>query len=251
MGLVAHPTGNYLFLPGIAPYSCGVVSAPGYEVVHVRLRQSIPYRSGFDRIQQFLNAAGRPLTSLCSIELRSPRPFTFPGFAAFNAEYARILEDWGIFVDGVNPVARTNVAPEVTPPTEPSLYGFSFTRATQEPWTPTFVVAGAGELPEGVLTAEAIVARGDVTPAGLAVKIRYVMDLMENRLRGLGGDWRLVTDIDVYTIHPFDRCLTDLLLTRMRPADGNGVQWHYTRPPIQEIEFEMDLRGIQTELRIV
>ena len=250
MGLVAHPTGNYLFLPGIAPYSCGVVAAPGYEVVHVRLRQPIPYRLGFDRIRQFLKTADRPVTTLCSIELRSPSPFTFSGFAAFNAEYARILEDWGLFVDGVNPVARTNVAPEVTPPSEPSLHGFSFTRATRDPWTPTFVVAGAGELPEGVLAAEAIVARGDISATGLAVKARFVMDLMENRLRGLGADWPLVTDIDVYTIHPFDRLLTDLLLTRMRPADGNGIQWHYTRPPIQEIEFEMDLRGIQTELRI-
>ena len=38
MPLVDHPVGNYRFLPGIAPYSCGVVSAPGYEIVHVLVR---------------------------------------------------------------------------------------------------------------------------------------------------------------------------------------------------------------------
>ena len=37
-----------------------------------------------------------------------------------------ILEDWGLFVDGVNPVARTNVAPEVNPPSRPVLFGFEF-----------------------------------------------------------------------------------------------------------------------------
>ena len=37
MALIDHPTGNYRFLPGIAPYSCGVVSAPGYEIAHVIL----------------------------------------------------------------------------------------------------------------------------------------------------------------------------------------------------------------------
>jgi GAF domain-containing protein len=32
-----------------------------------------------------------------------------------------VLKGWGVFLDGVNPVARTNVAPEVSPPAEPSL----------------------------------------------------------------------------------------------------------------------------------
>src|SRR6478735_7283259 len=33
MPLIHHSTGCYRFLPGIAPYSCGVVSSPGYEIV--------------------------------------------------------------------------------------------------------------------------------------------------------------------------------------------------------------------------
>ena len=37
-----------------------------------------------------------------------------------------ILEDSGLFVDGVNSVARTNVAPEVNPPSGPVLFGFEF-----------------------------------------------------------------------------------------------------------------------------
>ena len=250
MSLIDHPAGNYRFLPGIAPYSCGVVAASDFEIVHVMLRKPMDYLIGCDRIQQHLHSEKRPIAALCAIELRSPCPFTFPGFAAFNADYAKILENWGLFVEGVNPVARTNVAPVVTRPSAPALYGFSYTRPTTQSPSPTFVVAGAGELPEGVLAAESIVARGDISTAGLRTKAQYVMNLMEHRLRGLGADWPLVTDVDVYTVHPIESFVRELILNRIQPADLHGIHWHYTRPPIAGIEFEMDLRGIRTEIRI-
>lgn len=249
MPLTDHPTGNYRFLPGIAPYSCGVVASPGYEIVHVTLRQPVSYRKGFEKIATDLAAEGRPKAALCAVELRSPRPFTFQGFADFNAEYADILQRWGLFVDGVNPVARTNVAPVINPPSEPALYGFSFTRACPGHQSPTFVVAGAGELPEGVLSREGIVALGDTSPDGLAIKARFVMDLMETRLRGLGADWSLVSTVDVYTAHSLTPLLPEIILGRIGPASIHGTTWHFSRPPIAEIEYEMDLRGIRTELR--
>src|SRR5580693_7880442 len=103
MPLIDHPFGHYRFLPGIAPYSCGVVAAPGFEIVHVTLQQPIPYRDGFDRIAKLLRVEKRPKAALCGIELRSPRPYSFAGFAEFNKGYAAILENWGLFVDGINP----------------------------------------------------------------------------------------------------------------------------------------------------
>lgn len=248
MTLIDHPRGDYGFLPGIAPYSCGVAAAAGHEIVHVTLRNPIPYRAGFDLIERHLARQDRPRDALCAIELRSPRPFTFAGFNEFNFEYARILDSWGLFVDGVNPVARTNVAPEVAPPAEPSLYGFSHTRPADPGRARTFVVAGAGELPEGVLAAEGIHSRGDTSAEGLRVKAEFVMDLMEARLHGLGVDWAAVTAVDVYTIHSVDRILPDVLLRRSHAARTHGIRWHYTRPPIEEIEFEMDVRGVHAEV---
>ncbi len=248
MPLIDHPTGNYRFLPGIAPYSCGVVSSPGYEIVHVTLQRPIPYRQGFERVAEFLAAERRPKAALCGMELRSPRPFSFAGFGEFNAGYAAILESWGVFVNGANPVARTNVAPEVTPPAEPQLYGFSYTRPIDGDATPTFVVAGGGELPEGKLSREFIIALGDTSAVGLETKARFVMKLMENRLHGLGVSWQTVTVADVYTVHPIERLLPEVILGRMRPADGHGIHWHYSRPPIAEIEYEMDVRGVRNEL---
>src|SRR3954454_4915649 len=133
---------DYYFLKGIAPYSAGVTAEAGFEIVHVRLSHYIPLRAGFHAVEAHLRKAGRPLQAICGMELRSPKPFSFTGFNQFNAGYVDVLKGWDILLDGMNPVARTNIAPEVNPPGEPSLYGFSYTvrsTATRK----TFVVAGA------------------------------------------------------------------------------------------------------------
>ena len=249
MPLIPHPQGDYLFLPGISPYSCGVVSAPGFEISHMTFRRPVPYELGFNLIEQHLKDRERPKAALCGIELRSPRPFTFSGFAEFNAEYSKILEDWGLFVDGINPVARTNVAPEVGPPSEPVLFGFSYTRPCDPSRAPTFVVSGAGELPEGILAHEAIIRVGDTSSEAMIEKASFVMDLMETRLHGLGADWSGVTDVDIYTVHALERILPEVILKRIGSAGTLGVRWFFSRPPIIGIEFEMDLRGVRTEDR--
>ena len=45
------------------------------------------------------------------------------GFIEFNQGYRTILEEWDLLLDGINPVARTNVAPAVAPPAELSSCG--------------------------------------------------------------------------------------------------------------------------------
>jgi hypothetical protein len=169
--------------------------------------------------------------------LRSPAPFTFPGFDEFNAGYIAILKSWNLLLDGVNPIARTNVAPAIDPPAEPSLYSFAYTVPEAAP-TPSFVVAGAGELPEGSLNP------ADVVPGSLADKARFVLGLMEGRLHGLGASWSDVTVTNIYTVHDLP---TTEILARVGPAARHGLTWHYTRPPIVTIEFEMDLRGVADE----
>lgn len=248
MPLIDHPTGHYSFLPGIAPYSCGVVAMPGYEIVHARFAQPLGYRQAFDRIAAFLDAAHQPKASLCAVELRSPAPFSFGGFSDLNIGYAAILREWGVLVDGMNPVARTNVAPEVNPPKEVVIYGFAYTRPCTTHNRTTFVVAGGGELPDGKLDAESIISRGDCSEEGLVTKAQFVMELMEGRLLGLGATWADVTATNVYTVHSMNQILGAAIHPKFGVASAQGINWYFTRPPVLEIEYEMDLRGVVHEI---
>jgi hypothetical protein len=73
-------------------------------------------------------------------------------FSEFTRGYLDILDEWGLPVDGVNLVARTNVAPEVEPPGEAALNAFSYTVPQENNnLPPTFIIADAGELKEGIL----------------------------------------------------------------------------------------------------
>jgi hypothetical protein len=239
--LLPNPRGGYSFIRGISPYSGGVIADAGFAIEHVRLTRPVPWRAGFERIDARLRDAGRPRAALCAIALRSPAPFTFGGFQEFNAGYVEVLKTWDLMVEGLNPVARTNVAPEVDPPGEPSLYSFAFT--VPAAGGRSFVVAGGGELPEGARTHEEIVRRGEITLDAIAEKTRFVLSLMHGRLETLGAGWNDVTTTNIYTVHDLNAVLRTEILPRIGAAARHGVVWHLTRPPIVDIEYEMDLRG--------
>ncbi len=241
------PNGGYRFLPGISAFSSGVVATPGWEIVHATLGAPVPWRDGFARVERHLREQGRPRTALCGVELRSPAPFSFDGFDGFNAGYRALLADWGILVGEDNPIPRTNVAPVLAAPAAPALYAFSYTIPGTTP-TPTFVVAGAGEMRDRARGAEGIVRHGETSPDAMREKARFVMGVMQERMRALGADWSRATAIDVYTAHPIHGFLTDVLLGSAGPAAIHGVRWFPSRPPILGLEFEVDLRGVAREL---
>ena len=252
--LIHNPLGNYRFLKGIDPYSCGVIADDGFEIVHATLAEPAPWRKGFTLVERYLEQVERPRTALCAMQLRCPAPYPMEGFIDFNKSYCRVLEEWGLYVDGLNPLARTNVAP-FHPPSEPQLFAFSYTTpieatapATAMPRT--FVVAGAGELREGHLDPGGILRRGETDPDALREKARYVVEVMNQRIAGLQADPHSVTQIDVYTVHALDILLPDVVIPGVSASYQRGLHWYPSRPPVEEIEFEMDLRGIRRELRI-
>jgi hypothetical protein len=246
--LIANPAGNYRFLPGIEPYSCGAVADEGFEVIHAVMRRPVPYREGFDFIEAHLAKSLRPKAALCGVELRSPKPFTRQGFIDFNIGYRAVLEDWVLIIEGQNPVARTNVAPVWNPPSEPSLYGFSYTTPCDPGLGPTFVVAGAGELRGGGLLEAAVVRPGESSAEAMSEKASYVMHVMTKRLLGLGVDWDAVTTTDIYTAEAMDHVFGATVLDKMGAATTHGLRWYHTRPPIDELVYEMDCRGVRREL---
>jgi hypothetical protein len=242
--LIPFPDGGYSFLKGGFPYSQGVRAQEGFAIERARFARPLPVEKGFAAIEAHLASLGRPRTALCAAELRSPKPFTMSGFAGFNEGYVAVLKQWGLFRDALNPVARSNLAPEIDPPGEPSFYAFSYTVPGQTA-SPSFVVAGSGEWPGGGKFPEDIVARGDVSPSGLQAKARWVLEAMERRLAELGVSWPDVTAAQVYTVHALHAILRDQIVPRA--GNGGGLTWHYCRPPIEELEFEMDVRGVAVE----
>src|SRR5215469_5257298 len=120
--------GNYRFIPAVFQYSSGALADSGFTIERVRFAQLLPLAEGFAQAARYIQGEGRPLTSFCACELRSPSAFTEAGFLAFNRHYVKTLAEWGIFDGTTNPVARSNVCPVIDPPAEPSFYAFSFTR---------------------------------------------------------------------------------------------------------------------------
>lgn len=245
--LIPHPSAGYLYLPGIAPYSCGVVAQPGHEILRITLKSPLPWRAGFDCADRFLRSQGLRRADLCAMELRSPSPFTMEGFVAFNRGYCQVLNEWGLLLGPHNPIARTNVCPIRLASAEPVLHAFSVVRPNPGLAQKTFIVAGAGELVEGTLVSDGIVRRGDTTAAAMVEKSRYVCEVMAQRLAGLGARWEDVTAVNVYTVHPIHDLVEAVVHDGIPAAPTRGVQWHRTRPPVIDIEFEMDLHGLVTQ----
>ena len=240
--LFSNSNGGFSFLRGGSAYSAGVVAAPGFLIEHVRLSHAIPLMAGFALVEAHLGAAGRPRAALCAVALRSPEPFSFEGFKEFNTIYSGVLKSWDLMVDGINPVARTNVAPVTGAPAVPSLYSFAYT-APAESGPASFVVSGAGEMPEGSSGPGDVVRRGETSPDAIAAKTRCVLEVLDGRLRGLGAHWDQVTATNIYTEHDVNALLGAEILPHIGPAGQHGVTWHYARPPIVSIEYEMDLFG--------
>jgi hypothetical protein len=242
---VEAPNSGYRFMPGVSQYSCGVGALPGFSIERVRFSKVVPLKHGFERIADIIKSAGRPLTSFGACELRSPAPFTEEGFKAFNEIYIKTLVEWGIMKDRVNPVARSNVCPKLDPPAEPGFHAFSFTVPAKDE-VPSFVVAGSGESVEGKANyRDHTVRLGDTSPEALREKAEYVLGEMERRMSAFSGSWSRTTAVQVYTIHDIFPFLEDEL--GRRGALTSGLTWHFNRPPVVDLEFEMDCRRVHSE----
>ncbi len=248
--LLANPRGGYHFLKGIDPYSCGVVADTGHEVIHATLRSPLPWKEGFERIDSHLEKVGRDRRALCAVELRSPTPYSMEGFVAFNAGYCELVRSWDLYVGDLNPLARTNVAPADRPPDVPVLHGFSYTALAVEDAPTTFVVAGAGELREAALDENDIIRKGESGPGAMREKASHVIGVMESRLHGLGVGWDLVTAINVYTVLLLEGLLEDAVLPKVGTATRHGLCWSRSRPPVRGLDFEMDMRGVRSEITL-
>jgi len=161
----------------------------------------------------------------------------------------KTLARWGIYKDEINPVARTNVCPEYDKPAEPALYAFSYTVPAPRAKRGSFIIAGGGEARGGAGSfAERTVRHGETTPDAMRDKVHFVMDEMQQRLAALGFSWKDAVSTQAYTVQDIG-ALVGAEFAARGAADG-GLSWHFARPPVVGLEFEMDVRGAARELLI-
>ena len=246
MTVAAFDAGGYRYMEGMFQYSGGVAALPGFEIVRARFALPLPLPEGFRAAEAHLKAAGRPLASFCACELRSPKPFTEQGFVEFNRSYVQTLERWGLYRDGRNPVARTNVCPAYDVPAEPSFYAFSYTVSARS-GRGSFIVAGSAEAPEGKGNyRDHVIRPGDVSPEGMRDKMRFVLAVMESRLKLLGFGWRDAGSTQVYTVRDVGALLEKEIFAK--GAARGGLSWHFCRPPVLGLDYEMDVQGPAQQL---
>jgi hypothetical protein len=242
--------GGYRYIRGPFQYSGGVAAEPGYAIERMRFERPLALDEGFARIEAHLRARNRPVTAFCACELRSPAPFSEQGFIDFNRHYVGTLEHWGLLVGDDNPVARSNVCPEVGAPAEPGFFAFSYTVPVGGAPRPSFVVSGSAEVRDGRASPGGsydgrIVRQGETSPDALRDKARVVLQTMEARLALLGASWRDATATHAYTVYDVYPFLADEIVAR--GAAAAGLTWVYARPPVVGLDYEMDVRGVGAE----
>ena len=76
-------------------------------------------------------------------------------------------------------------------------------------------------------------------------RYRTLAETARGRLAALGFTWKDTTASQLYTVHDIHHFLADEIVAR--GAAAAGLTWHYCRPPVVDLEYEMDCRGVALE----
>jgi hypothetical protein len=231
VGVLTHfAPGNYRFIvaPG-RPFSAGIIAEKGFDLVHAVFLRPVPLESGLEAASQHVLAAGRPVAAIGGFELRIPGPLSREQFDTFNAPYVRRMGAMGLISGGEMVTTRTNVAPTVAGVSEPSVYGFTYSVPARTRSSPAFRLSGATETTH------------DGSPVD---KLRSIVRELEGRMADLEVGWEDATGISVYAAASAP---TELAVS-FGAAGLHGLTWFPALPPISDFEFEIDARGVGTEI---
>jgi hypothetical protein len=79
----------------------------------------------------------------------------------------------------------------------------------------------------------------------LREKVAFTVAEMASRLSAFGLGWQDTTAVQAYTVHDFHPFMADELVRC--GATRSGLTWHFARPPVIDLEFEMDCRRVMRE----
>jgi hypothetical protein len=60
--------------------------------------------------------------------------------------------------------------------------------------------------------------------------------------------WDDATSINLYTVHDPHAIMTQLILPAIGRGAQVGITWHYSRPPVTDLELEIDVHSVRKEL---
>ena len=95
MSVQTFADGGYRFIPAVFQYSGGVAAEPGMRIERAAFSRIVPMAQGFERIEKYLTAIGRPTSAFCAASCVRQNPFTEQGFRDFNAQYGEVLTPLG------------------------------------------------------------------------------------------------------------------------------------------------------------
>jgi hypothetical protein len=64
-------------------------------------------------------------------------------------------------------------------------------------------------------------------------------------MEAFGAGWKDTTGVQAYTVRDFHAVAAELLVRR--GAARSGLSWHFARPPVIDLEYEMDCRRVMRE----
>lgn len=249
--LIARPAGNFDFSPGSGTFCNDVVPHDGFSVAHAVFLRPVPLVQAFRDIQAHLAGLGRPMSALCGAELRIAEPLSFDGFAAFNQIYISLLDAYALRHSSASgspalgTMTRSNLAPAIdaAKPAQPSVYGFSYVVPGRRPnGRRSFVSSGLGELSGS--GRDSIIRLGDTSLDGMREKAHWVMQSLMARVAPLGIAAGDITHVNVYSAQSSEGFLRSEVFEPLGEHAIIGAHWHYCRPPIAELEFEADIKGV-------
>jgi hypothetical protein len=69
---------------------------------------------------------------------------------------------------------------------------------------------------------------------------------MEKRMGEFGFGWKDATAVQTYSVHDFHAVFAEAMVRR--GAARSGLTWHFARPPVIDLEYEMDCRRVLREI---
>ena len=154
-----------------------------------------------------------------------------PGSPPSTASMSARSRRWGIFANDVNPVARSNVCPEVHKPDGPSFHAFSL--AVPAPNAPaSFVIAGSGESQEGPGEYRGPHRAPMARPPPTRWATRSPRDDGDGTAdwEAVGATWADTTATQIYTVYDIHPHFAKDIVAR--GGARHGADWHYCRPPV-------------------